>query len=92
MARVAFARHLYRFFPALEGREIRVKAATVAQAVAELERQFPGLAFYLVDEQGKLRQHVNIFIEEELVVDRERLSDSIQPETRLYVMQALSGG
>lgn len=92
MARVTFARHLYRFFPALEGKEVSVKATTVAQAVAELERQFPGLAFYLVDEQGKLRQHVNIFVEEELVVDRDRLSDPLGPDTRLFVMQALSGG
>lgn len=92
MATVAFARHLYRFFPSLEGKELRINAATVAEAVRELEKQCPGLAFYIVDERGALRTHVNIFIEEELILDRQALSDRLKPDAKLYIMQALSGG
>jgi hypothetical protein len=92
MASVSFARHLYRFFPGLEGKEIEVQAATVAEAVAELEKLQPGFAFYITDERGSLRTHVNIFVEEELVADRGRLSDRLKPDARVYIMQALSGG
>ena len=47
---------------------------------------------YVVDDQGALRKHVNIFLGNSWLRDRERLSDSIPPGTVVYVMQALSGG
>jgi len=92
MALVAFARHLYRFFPELEGKEIQVQAGTVAEVVAALDKMHPGFGFYITDERGSLRTHVNIFIEEELVVDRARLRDRLKPDSRVYILQALSGG
>lgn len=92
MALVSFARHLYRFFPGLEGQEVRVQAATVAQLLAELEKRYPGFAFYIADERGSLRPHVNVFIEEEMVLDRGKLSDRLKPDSHVYILQALSGG
>jgi hypothetical protein len=92
MPKVELTRHLYQFFPQLEGRELLVDAATVADVVREIDRIAPGLAFYVCDERGRLRQHVNIFVEEESVVDRERLSDRVRPESRVFILQALSGG
>ncbi|MCC6573422.1 MAG: MoaD/ThiS family protein [Planctomycetes bacterium] len=92
MATVAFARHLYEFFPALKGAEVRIDALTVAELVRKLDVKYPGIAFYIADERGGLRQHVNIFIEEELVRDRRTLSDHLTPDSKVYVMQALSGG
>lgn len=92
MAKVSFARHLYRFFPGLEGREVHVQAANVAQVLTELEKQYPGFALYITDERGSLRQHVNIFVGEEMVVDRKALSDRLKEDSHVYIMQALSGG
>ena len=90
MATVQFTRHLRRFFPRLE--ETTVDAATVAEVVTELEQRYPGLADYLVDERGTLRKHVNIFIGDELVWDRQSLSDPVGPDAVVSVIQALSGG
>jgi hypothetical protein len=90
MPRVSFTRHLLRFFPDL--REGDVPGGTVAEVVAELDRRHPGLASYLVDDRGALRKHVNIFVGEEMVRDRERLSDPLSPDAQVFVMQALSGG
>ena len=92
MAKVELTRHLYSFFPALEGREIRVEASTVAEVIQQMERIAPGFAFYVCDERGRLRQHVNVFVEEERVTDRQRLSDRVQAESRVFIIQALSGG
>jgi sulfur-carrier protein len=92
MAKVELTRHLYSFFPALEGQEIAVEAGTVAEVVQQLERIAPGIAFYICDERGRLRRHVNIFIGEERIADRDKLSDRVAPDARIYVMQALSGG
>jgi molybdopterin synthase sulfur carrier subunit len=92
MATVELTRHLFTFFPALEGRRIEVDAATVADVIRELDRLAPGIAFYLCDERGRLRLHVNVFVGEERVRDRHRLSDPLAPDARVSIFQALSGG
>jgi molybdopterin synthase sulfur carrier subunit len=92
MARVELTRHLYQFFPQLEGKEIVVEASTVAEVVREMERIAPGFAFYVCDELGRLRRHVNIFVEELSIGDRARLSDPVAPASRVFIIQALSGG
>lgn len=91
MAQVRFTRHLQRFFPML-GERVQVRGATVAEVVHDLDRQYPGLAGYIVDETGGLRPHVNIFLRRELVQDRRALSDAVGPDDELYIFQALSGG
>jgi sulfur-carrier protein len=92
MARVELTRHLYLYFPQLEGKQLVVDAATVADVVRELEARAPGLGGYICDERGRLRMHVNIFVGEERVADRDGLSDPVAPDSRVYVLQALSGG
>lgn len=92
MPKVEVTRHLYAFFPQLEGKDLQVEARTVAEVVAAIDAIAPGFAFYVCDERGRLRRHVNIFIEEERVWDRERLSDAVQAHSRVFIMQALSGG
>ncbi len=90
MAWVSFTRHLQRFFPTLEACE--VPAATVRELIEELERRHPGLAHYVVDETGRLRRHVNVFVGEEPVRDRANLSDALASDSRVFILQALSGG
>lgn len=92
MAKVELTRHLYQFFPQLEGKEIEVPATTVAEVVREMERLAPGFAFYVCDERGRLRKHVNIFVDELSVGDRATLGDRVEPQSRVFIMQALSGG
>ena len=92
MPTVELTRHLYAFFPKLEGKTITVEASTVAEVVREMERVAPGFAFYVCDERGRLRTHVNIFIEDDRILDRVRLSDRVKPDSRVFIMQALSGG
>jgi len=90
MVQVRFTRHLVRFFPGL-GRVV-VEGGTVAEVVAELDKLYPGLAGYIVDERGALRRHVNIFLSKEMVQDRRHLSDPVADGDEMYIFQALSGG
>ncbi len=94
MATVKLTRHLYTFFPGLEGhgQDLHVEASTVAEVVREIDKLAPGLAFYICDERGRLRTHVNIFIGDERIVDRRTLSDQVLPDARISILQALSGG
>ena len=92
MAKVELTKHLYQFFPDLADKDIVVEASTIADVVRALEALAPGIAFYVCDERGRLRQHVNVFIGEEPIVDRRDLSDRVEPSSRVFIMQALSGG
>ena len=90
MAHVTFTPHLQRFFPTLAACDI--DGATVRVVIDELERRYPGLASYIVDDGGRLRRHVNIFVGEEPIHDRETLGDALGTRTPVFIVQALSGG
>lgn len=92
MPRVHVSRHLYRFFPVLEGRDLVVEGETVADVVRSMEALAPGFAGYVTDERGCLRIHVNVFVGEERVVDRKRLTDRVPDDATVHIFQALSGG
>ena len=90
MPQVKFTPNLQRFFPDLCACD--VDAGTVADAVREVDRRWRGLGDYIIDEQGALRKHVNIFIGDELIRDKRALSDRLADDSQLTIMQALSGG
>jgi sulfur-carrier protein len=92
MARVELTRHLFSFFPVLEGRDLTVEAGSVADVVRALDQLAPGIGFYICDERGRLRRHVNVFVDDQMIADRGRLSDRVGPDSRVLIMQALSGG
>ena len=63
--------------------------ATVADVLADLDERFPGLRFRVVDEQGRLRRHMKVFVGTESVRD---LATEVPADEGLTLMQALSGG
>jgi len=63
--------------------------STIDEVLHDLDRQFPGLRFRVVDEQGRLRRHMKIFVNEEAERD---LSTSVDATDEIVLMQALSGG
>ena len=70
-------------------REVDAKGATLAEVLADLDRQFPGIRFRMIDEQGNIRQHVRIFVNESQVFDT---SQPLRTTDAVYIVQALSGG
>jgi molybdopterin converting factor small subunit len=90
MPTVKFTYALKRFFPGLA--QTMAKGPTLQAILEEIEASHPGLRSYVLDEQGRLRQHVNIFIDGTMVKDRTTLSDPFTENSEIYIMQALSGG
>jgi sulfur-carrier protein len=68
---------------------VEIAAADLDALFAELDRQYPGLRFRVVDERGQLRRHMRVFVNEEAVRD---LTTALQPSDEVTIMQALSGG
>jgi hypothetical protein len=65
---------------------------TVRQALAAVFSQHPELRGYIVDDQGRLRKHVCVFADGRRLANAKTLDHFIRPDSKLYVMQALSGG
>jgi len=92
MPTVEMTPHLYRFFPELEHRKIMVPAGSVAEVLHEVNRIVPGFSDYVLDERGALRRHVNISVNDTMLIDKKTLSDYVPDDGTVYVFQALSGG
>lgn len=92
MPAVEMTSHLFRFFPTLEHRTIRVPAGSVADVLRAVDDIAPGFTDYVLDERGALRRHVNLSIDDTLIVDRKTLSDRVPEDATVYIFQALSGG
>jgi hypothetical protein len=89
MPRVAFTPHLRKH---LACEPVAVGGATVSEALERVFAQQPQLRGYVLDERGRVRQHVMIFVNDRPLSDREALTDVVAAEGEIYVMQALSGG
>jgi sulfur-carrier protein len=70
-------------------REVTAEGATVAEVLRDLERQFPGMRFRMVDEQDRIRQHMRVFIDSAEIRD---LGSPVHAGSTLHIVQALSGG
>ncbi|MCY4008943.1 MAG: MoaD/ThiS family protein [Anaerolineaceae bacterium] len=90
MIQLRFTSHLEKFFPGLD--ELRLEARDVAALIRLADERFPGLAAYVVNEHGALRPHVNVFIGDERIHDRQGLTDALQDGDVVTILQALSGG
>ena len=70
-------------------RTVSAQGATLAALVADLDRQFPGIRFRMVDEQDAIRRHMRVFVNG----DEARTLDIPLADTDdISIVQALSGG
>jgi len=69
-----------------------VAGDTVGSALQAVFADHPALRGYVVDEQGRLRKHVSVFVDGYQIRDRLRLTDAVNESSEIYVAQALSGG
>jgi sulfur-carrier protein len=89
MPQVSFTANLQRH---LATPRAEVPGTTVREVLEGVFRDHPRLRGYVLDDQGRLRRHVVVFVDGEAIADRDGLSEPVRPDSSLYVMQALSGG
>lgn len=87
---VKFTSNLKRFYPDLS--ETVVPSKNILQLIGHIDKRHPGIRTYILDDQNTLRKHVNIFINNNMIHDRIKLSDELSEFDEVYIMQALSGG
>ena len=89
MATVRFTRNIQRHV-ACPTRE--VAGATLRAVLDNYFRENEQARGYVLDDQAGIRQHMVVFIDGEMVRDRDRLSDAVKPDSVVDVIQSLSGG
>jgi hypothetical protein len=89
MAQVHFTSWLRELVP--DG-PMSVSGATVGEALGAVFEREPRVRSYVLDERGQIRKHVCVFADGMRLANGAALHHPIQPEAKLYVMQALSGG
>ena len=70
-------------------REVEADGTSFAELLADLDRQYPGLRFRVIDEQDRMRAHMRFFVNGEQVFD---MSRPLRPNDSVQIVQALSGG
>ena len=88
MPKVFFTQNLQCHMDAPRG---HYAGTTVKEALDDVFKTETVLRGYVLDEQGRLRQHVVVFVNGQPVRDRARLSDPVREQGEVWVMQTLSG-
>jgi hypothetical protein len=89
MPRIEFTPQLRRF---TETPEVDSAALTLREALEDAFAANPTLRGYVLDDQGHLRANVVVFVDGRRNTDRVRLADPVSRDSRIHVLQALSGG
>jgi molybdopterin converting factor small subunit len=87
MADVHLPRSLVALFPGAP-RRLAAKGATVADVIADMDAQVPGIGNRLLDAGPTIRTHINVFVAGE----RATLSTPVPADAIVHVIPAVSGG
>jgi molybdopterin converting factor small subunit len=68
---------------------VAAEGATVAGVLDDLDGRFPGLKFRVVDEQGRIRKHMRIFVGQDRCAD---IAAALRAGDEVLIFGALSGG
>jgi len=72
-----------------QSKEVEAAGSTVAELLEDLNRQYPGIRFRMIDEQDAIRPHMKIFVNGEQTWG---LDVALRPSDEVHILQALSGG
>lgn len=89
MAKIVFTQNIQRHVACPDS---EADGRTVSEVLEKVFAQNPQARSYVLDDQSALRKHVTIFVDGHVIRDRARLTDAVNAGSKIYVLQALSGG
>ncbi len=72
-----------------ESSQAEASGSTLDEVLVDLDRQYPGIRFRMIDEQQQVRRHIRVFVNGASV---NALSQTMRPGDEVVIVQALSGG
>lgn len=68
--------------------EVKIEGESLLAILRELERAYPKTVGWILDDQGRVRRHVNVFVNGEMT----REDTPLTPEDRVHVLPSITGG
>jgi len=72
--------------------EVELEGGTLSSALDDLDRRHPGMKDRLLNEKGKLRPYINIFLNDEDVRFLDGLDTALKAGDKLAIVPAIAGG
>ena len=72
--------------------EFSVSASTVKEVVDRVIEQYPSIKFHLVDSEGTLRKHFNVFVNGTHIRDLQGMDTRLNEEDKIILMASAAGG
>ncbi len=72
--------------------EVKAEGTTIAEVVASLESQFPGIRERLCDDSGRLRRFVNVYVNNEDIRFQNNEETAVKDGDELSIIPAIAGG
>jgi molybdopterin converting factor small subunit len=72
--------------------EFSVSAATAAELIEKIIERYPSVKFHLVDSEGNLRKHFNVFVNGTHIRDLNGMDTPLKDEDKVILMASAAGG
>jgi molybdopterin converting factor small subunit len=72
--------------------EFFVPASTVQDLIDRVVNEYPSVKFHLVDSEGNLRRHFNVFVNNVHIRDLQGLETQLKEEDKVILMASAAGG
>lgn len=72
--------------------EFSVAAETVQEMIERITQEYPSVKFHLLDAEGQLRRHFNIFVNGTHIRDLQGMDTPLQTDDRVILMASAAGG
>lgn len=71
---------------------VEISAATIGDAINELQSRYPGIAERLVDDKGEVRRFVNVYVNEEDIRFLQNKNTALKDGDEISIIPAIAGG
>ena len=71
---------------------VEISAATIGDAITELQSRYPGIGERLVDENGEVRRFVNVYVNEEDIRFLKNKETPLKDGDEISIIPAIAGG
>jgi molybdopterin synthase sulfur carrier subunit len=71
---------------------VEINAATIGDAITELQTRFPGIRERLVDDTGEVRRFVNVYVNEEDIRFLKNRETPLKDGDEISIIPAIAGG
>ena len=73
-------------------RELDVEGSTIREIIENIDKSYPGFRAKLLDENGALKNFMNIFVNDRNIKTLNGVNTEVNPEDNIYILIAIAGG